>query len=401
MYTLFYNLEHKPFTLNPDPAFLWLGENHQQIFSSLLSGIIDRKGFLLLTGAAGSGKTTLLMALTERLEKDILCAVIADPRLERIDFYNAIGRGFGLKKKFSSKVQFLIHFSHFLHKAEGRNKKVLLVVDNCHNLRQEMLEELRLLASIDKEDVKLLNILFAGLPEFKDILEKPKNRAVRERLICKAVLPSLSVDETAAYIQHRLRIAGNEEELFTAAAVQAVHRFSQGNPRWINIICDRALATGSVQAKQNISEKMIESSIRDIDLSATFSAQTGHAHSFYRKIISGVSQTISSFWRFIREKAQGGSRLMYGLGLVVLFMFGISLWFAMTPSLETTPGTPAETAKLPEMEDIPGNSVPPVAPVLEETDIEIRREKPLQLQTTIRIRPLVVREKRDDPAPTQ
>jgi general secretion pathway protein A len=389
MYTSFYNLEHKPFTLNPDPSFLWLGENQQQIFSSLLSGIVDSKGFLLLTGAAGSGKTTLLMALTERLEKNILCAVIADPRLERIDFYNAIGRGFGLKKKFSSKVQFLIHFSHFLHKAEGRNKKVLLVVDNCHNLRQEMLEELRLLASIEKEDVKLLNIFFAGLPEFKDILEKPKNRAVRERLICKAVLPSLNVDETAEYIRHRLKIAGNEEELFTAAAVQAVHRFSQGSPRWINIICDRALAAGSVQAKQNINEKMIESSIRDIDLSATFSAQ------------KGFSQTISSFWRFIGEKALGGSRLMYGLGLLVLFMFGVSLWFAMTPSLETTPGTPAETARLPEMEDIPGSSVPPVAPVLEETDIAIKEEKPLQLQTTIRIRPLVVREKRDNPAPTQ
>ncbi len=194
-----------------------------------MSGIVDSKGFILLTGAAGSGKTTLLMALTERLEKDILCAVIVDPRLERIDFYNSIGRGFGLQKKFSSKVQFLIHFSHFLHKAEGRNKKVLLVVDNCHDLRQEMLEELRLLASIEKGDVKLLDIFFAGLPEFKDILEKPKNRAVRERLIRQAELPSLTVDETAEYIRHRLRIAGNEDELFTAAAVQAVHRFSQGS----------------------------------------------------------------------------------------------------------------------------------------------------------------------------
>ncbi len=146
---------------------------------------------------------------------------------------------------------------------------------------------------------------------------------------------------------------------------------------------------------------MIESSIRDIDLSATFSAQKGHAHSFYRKIISGVSQTISSFWRFIGEKALGGSRLMYGLGLLVLCMFGISLWFAMTPSLETTRITPAETARLPEMEDIPRNSVPPVAPALEEEDVEIKEEKPRQLQTTIRIRPLVVREKRDNPAPVQ
>ena len=290
MYTTFYNLNNKPFALSPDPSFLWLGENQQKAFSCLLPGIVERKGFFLLTGAAGSGKTTLLTTLTQELTADVLCGVIVDPGLERIDFYNAIARGFGLEKQFTSKVQFLVHFSHFLHKAEERQKKVLLVVDNCHRLRQEMLEEIRLLASIEKDDVQLMNIIFAGLPEFSDILEKPKNRAVRQRLICRAVLPSLDVDETADYIRHRLKIAGTGEELFTPPAVQAVHRLSQGIPRWINIICDRALQSGSVQAKHNINDKMIESCIQDIDLPPAFSAQKGHVHSFYQKNISGVSR---------------------------------------------------------------------------------------------------------------
>lgn len=399
MDTLDDKLERRPFTLNPDPAFLWLGENQQQIFSSLLAGVVESKGFLFLTGAAGSGKTTLLTALTERLGKDILCAVIADPRLERLDFYNAIGRGFGLRKKFSSKVQFLIHFSHFLHKAEGKNQKVLLVVDSCHNVRQEMLEELRLLASIDKEDVRLMDIFFVGLPEFEDVLEKPKNRVVRERLICKVALPSLGVDETALYIRHRLKISGTEEELFTAAAVQAVHRFSRGNPRWINIICDRALTTASVQGKQKINDKMIESSFRDVDLSATNTAQKGGVHSFYRKTVSAVSRAICSSWRFPGEVFRRDRRLVYGLGLVVLFLFGAFFWFRKAPSLEATRDMSADTASLQEMMDLPRDILPAVAPLVQEKGRGITEEKPVQLPTTIRIRPLEVRETRYEPAP--
>ena len=162
MYTSFYNLDKKPFEQNPDPAFLWLGDKHKEAFSALLYGILDNKGFLLLTGEAGSGKTILVKALTQSLEKDIEWAVIDDPRLDRVDFYNAIARGFGIEKPFTSKVQFLIQFSHFLHKVADEQKKVLLLVDDCHLLSQEMLEELRLLSNIERADAKLINIFFCG-----------------------------------------------------------------------------------------------------------------------------------------------------------------------------------------------------------------------------------------------
>lgn len=396
MYTSFYNLNNKPFALNHNPSFLWLGENHQKVFSSLHTEIIGGEGFLLLTGTAGTGKTTLIMALKERLVTDVLLAVITDPRLERVDFYNAIARGFGLEKRFSSKVQFLVHFSHFLHKAEHRNKKVLLVVDNCHRLRQEMLEELRLLASIEKEDVKLLNIFFVGLPEFNETLAKPKNRAVQQRFICKARLPALDVDETADYIQHRLKIAGAGEELFTAAAIQAVYRFSQGIPRLINIICDRALTNGSLQAKQNINDKIIESCIEKMDQPATFLEQKSHGSSFYQKIIAEFDQQLASPWRFIREKSSQGGWLRYVLVFFSLIVIGSYFWLATTSPPEKSPqGGGAEIAREPEVMGTPQIRSLPVVPVPAEKKIDIKEEQVIQPQTTIRIRPLVIKEKRD------
>ncbi len=266
MYTSFYKLDKKPFEINPDPSFLWLGEKHKEAFATLRYGILENKGFLLLTGEAGCGKTILIKALTQSLDKGVEWAVIVDPGLARLDFYNAIAKGFGIEKEFTSKVQFLIQFSHFLHMADDENKKVLLLIDECHRLSQEMLEELRLLSNMEKAGAKLINIFFLGQPEFNEILLQPRNRAVRQRLTLRLDLPPLNVHETNDYIHHRLKIAGTEEELFTAKAVEVVQRYSQGVPRRINTICDLALANSSMQAKQVIDNKMIESCIQKTDM---------------------------------------------------------------------------------------------------------------------------------------
>jgi general secretion pathway protein A len=266
MYKAFYCLKSKPFEITPDPTFLWLGGKYKEALFTLRYGILENKGFLLLTGDTGTGKTTLINALTESLDRTVLSAVLSDPNLPRLDFYNAIAKGFGITKELTSKVQFLIQFSNFLHKAEEEKKKVLLLIDNCHQLSQELLEELRLLSNIEKADAKLINIFFVGQREFLDMLAQQANRAVRQRLALKLDLAPLTAPETDSYIRHRLKIAGSEERLFSDKAMHSIFRYCQGNPRKINRICDQALAIGGLRQRRSIDHKNIEECVRTLNM---------------------------------------------------------------------------------------------------------------------------------------
>lgn len=266
MYKTFFNLKSKPFDSNTDPIFFWLGEKYKEALSTLRYGIQENKGFLLLTSDAGTGKTTLINALTKGLDSTVLWAVIGDPKRERLEFYNAIAGGFGITKEFTSKVQFLIQFSHFLHSADDEKKKVLLLIDDCHLLSQEMLEELRLLSNIEKEDGKLINIFFIGRNAFQELLVQPNNLAVRQRLALKVVLSPLTAAETETYIRHRLKLAGTEEKLFSAKALKLIHRCSQGIPKQINMICEHVLVAGSVQCKRSLDHKIVQECIEKLSL---------------------------------------------------------------------------------------------------------------------------------------
>lgn len=266
MYKLLYKLESRPFEPQPDPSFLWLGGKHKEALSVLRDGMLDNLGFVLLTGAEGTGKTVLVNGLTRGLKGDVVWAVISEPNLDRIDFYNKIGTGFGIEKQFISKVQFLIQFSHFLHKTHDAGKKVVLFVDDCHLLSQDILEELYLLSNIEKADAKLIDIFLVGQPEFNEMLDQPKNKVVRQRLGLKARLAPLGRNETVDYISHRLKISGNSERIFTARAFQTIHQYSQGVPRFINLICEKALQTGSSQGEKNIDHKLILECVQKLKL---------------------------------------------------------------------------------------------------------------------------------------
>ncbi len=266
MYNSQYKFESKPFELRPDPAFLWLGEKYNEVLSTLRYGIFANNGFLLLTGSGGMGKTTLVNSLVKELGDDVEYAIISDPRLDRIDFYNEIAAGFGMNTVFCSKVQFLVQFSHFLHKAHDEKKKVLLLIDDCHLLSQDMLEELRLLSNIEKADTKLINIFFIGEPRFNEVLVRQRNKAVRQRLILKSRLLPLNVNETGEYIQHRLCAAGGVEKVFTAKAIQLIYKHSRGVPRYINVLCEYALQRGASRGKKNVDHRLIKECVQRLDL---------------------------------------------------------------------------------------------------------------------------------------
>jgi general secretion pathway protein A len=268
MYTSFYNLHSKPFQISSDPAFMWFGEKHKEALATLKYGILDNKGFLLLTGDVGTGKTSLINSLIQSLGEDIICTSVPDPSLGKMDFLNYIALAFGMDREFTTKGGFLVHFRRFLMEAYENNKKVLLIIDESQLLSQEMLEEIRLLSNIEKTDAKLINIFFVGQNEFNEILNQPQNRAVRQRLTLNYNIDPLTPDETGEYIKHRLKVAGTTQTIFDTSAVQEIFMYSGGFPRRINIICDHSLLSGYVKGKKEINRHIVRECAKELKIPA-------------------------------------------------------------------------------------------------------------------------------------
>ncbi len=266
MYLSYYNLNEKPFQISTDPKFLWLGEKHKEALAILTYGILDNKGFLLLTGDVGTGKTTIINTLLNNLDDDVIAAHVPDPDLEHLDFFNFIANVFSIDKKFSTKGEFLNHLSKFLHDAYSKNKKVLLIIDEAQRLKPELLEEIRLLSNIERQDTKLLNIFFVGQEEFNNVLIEPENRALRQRITINYYIEPLTENETKEYIKHRLNIAGSKRNIFSSSAIREIFSFSKGFPRLINIICDLALLTGYVKEQKTINELIIKECAKELQI---------------------------------------------------------------------------------------------------------------------------------------
>lgn len=277
MYLKFYRLNAKPFQITTDPRFLWLGEKHAEALATLKYGILEDKGFLLLTGDVGTGKTALIKQLIKNINVSAIVATIPDPGLDPIDFFNLLSEEFHMDRQFASKGDFLIRFKQFLLKAYSSEKKVLLIIDEAQRLHHELLEQIRLLSNIELEHRKLINIFFVGQTEFNQTLMEEHNKAVRQRITVHHHIEPLAEAETLQYIEHRLKVAGSRGEIFTHDAMRRIHVFSSGVPRLINIICDHALLTGYASGQSRIDVGMIrecEKELRLPEIRATPAAPT-------------------------------------------------------------------------------------------------------------------------------
>lgn len=264
MYLSHYNLVEKPFQITVDPKFLWLGEKHREALSVLKYGVLDNKGFLLLTGDVGTGKTTVINSLLRDLDKDVLAATVLDPRLETMEFFNLLAGAFGIEDRFTQKVDFLATFETFLNEAHKNEKRVLLIIDEAQRLNPELLEEIRLLSNMERADSKLLNMFFVGQDEFKKTLLADDCRALRQRIAVTYQLNPLTEKETSDYILYRLKVAGTRREIFDKKAVRQVYAFSRGYPRLINIICDQALLTGFVRDLKKIKSEVVRECAQEL-----------------------------------------------------------------------------------------------------------------------------------------
>ena len=244
MYLSHYGLELKPFDINPDPRFLWLSETHKEALAALKYGIQESKGFLLLTGEVGTGKTVLIKHLMDLANVEATVATLPDPDISLIDFYNILADEFNMGRQFQSKGEFLIHFQRFLAEAARHGRKLLLIIDEAQRLKHQLLEEIRVLSNLEVHDKKVINIFLVGQNELKNLLLEDRNRAFRQRIAVNYHIEPLTGQESASYIEHRLSVAGANDQIFTADAIHQVHAFSGGFPRLINVICDHALLSG-------------------------------------------------------------------------------------------------------------------------------------------------------------
>jgi type II secretory pathway predicted ATPase ExeA len=269
MYTDFYNLKEKPFTLSHSSRFLYLGEVHKEALALLTYGVAERKGFTLLTGEVGTGKTTMIHALLAKLGKNAQYVHLSNPLLSANDFIQYLASSvFSKKIVFQSKTEFLIEFEHFLKRCLQHQQNFILIIDEAHKLSFELLEEVRLLSNMETADEKLINIFLAGQPELNENLRQPQNRALLQRINTRYHIKPLDLKSTQEYILKSLQIAGakNNNKIFSKNVIKAIYQYSEGYPRTINILADNVLLLGYARGTRKILPEMVKECYEDLQL---------------------------------------------------------------------------------------------------------------------------------------
>jgi len=260
MYTSFFGLSEKPFAITPDPRYLYLSERHAEALAHLLYGINESGGFIQLTGEVGTGKTTVVRTLLSRVPHHADVAVILNPRVSAVEFLQTICEELGLEIAESDRdsvKQMIDALNRRLLGAHADGRRIIVLVDEAQNLTIDVLEQVRLLTNLETSTQKLLQIILIGQPELRELLDRTELRQLAQRITGRYHLKPLSREETKGYVRHRLRVAGAQEEIFTSAALDEVHRLSTGIPRVINVTCDRALLGAYTQETRKINAALV------------------------------------------------------------------------------------------------------------------------------------------------
>jgi type II secretory pathway predicted ATPase ExeA len=268
MYKEFFGLRANPFNVNPDPRYLFLTRHTEEALACLTYGIQSRKGFVLLTGEVGTGKTTLINKLLEWLRlQQVATAFVFNSRLNTTQFLDYMMADFGIPGDSKAKSQVLLRLYNWLLDRYRAGETAVLIVDEAQNLTEEVLEEIRMLTNLETFTEKLLQIVLVGQPELEQKLKQPQLRQLRQRLTLRAKTHPLSLDEAKAYIQQRLRIAGSGgQEIFDADSLLAIHHYSRGIPRVINLLCEHCLVSAFVDQQKVVGPGVVDIVARDFDL---------------------------------------------------------------------------------------------------------------------------------------
>ena len=266
MYTSFFGLNEKPFTITPDPRYLYMSERHGEGLAHLVYGVTESGGFIQLTGEVGTGKTTLVRTLLGQIPAEVDIALILNPHLTAVEFLTAICEelSIALPEDKGSTKALVDALNRHLLEAHSRGRRIILLVDEAQNLAEDVLEQLRLLTNLETARQKLLQIILIAQPELRDKLSQESLRQLAQRVTGRYHLEPLSKEEASDYIDHRLRVAGALTEIFTPAAKREIYRLSGGVPRIINVICDRALLGAYTKETRTINKRLVRKAASEV-----------------------------------------------------------------------------------------------------------------------------------------
>ncbi|HTM24257.1 MAG TPA: AAA family ATPase [Vicinamibacterales bacterium] len=276
MYEEYYGFTEKPFSLTPDPKYLFKSASHASAFELLQYAIRRREGFIVITGDIGTGKTTLCRAILEQLDRKTFTALVLNPFLSEEDLLRLILQDFGVVSREEvkrgrlagvSKQELIETLNEFLLSLQALNAQAVLIIDEAQNLPRHVLEQIRILSNLETAKEKLLQIVLVGQSNLKDLLRQPDLRQLDQRVSIRYDLRPLSPDETAAYVQHRLSVAGGGAGVsFAPKALARVHRYTAGIPRLINLLCDRALLSGFSAHTNKIIADYVDTAAASLEL---------------------------------------------------------------------------------------------------------------------------------------
>lgn len=270
MYQSYFGLAEAPFSIAPDPRYLYMSQRHQEALAHLLYGVNGGGGFVLLTGEVGAGKTTICRCLLEQIPESCDVAYIFNPKLTVTELLSTICAEFGIacppgNTGVNASVKVYVDcINAYLLDAHARGRHTVLIIDEAQNLSADVLEQLRLLTNLETSQRKLLQIILLGQPELAEMLARPELRQLSQRIIARYHLDPLDRQEVAAYVQHRLGISGTQRQLFPAALMGSLYRLSGGIPRIINVLCDRALLGTYAQSKERVDRATLKQAAREV-----------------------------------------------------------------------------------------------------------------------------------------
>ncbi len=254
MYKEYFGLKEPPFSIAPDPHYLYMSDKHREALAHLLYGINSDNGFVLLTGDVGTGKTTICRCLLQQLPENSNIAFILNPKVTVDELLATIcdELGIGYPAENTSNKVFIDNINAYLLEANTKGRRTVLIVEEAQNLSPEVLEQIRLLTNLETNERKLLQIIMIGQPELNDLLLRPELRQLKQRITARYHLGALTKQDLSAYVLHRLSIAGVDRKLFPASTIDRLFNLSGGIPRMINLLCDRALLGTYVQGKSMV-----------------------------------------------------------------------------------------------------------------------------------------------------
>jgi general secretion pathway protein A len=377
MYTTYFGLKEKPFSIAPDPRYLYMSELHREALAHLLYGISSDGCFILLTGDVGTGKTTVCRCLMAQLPDNTDVALIVNPRLTVPELLETICDELGIPVGDGGKSvkSYIDRLNDYLLKAHASGRNVALLIDEAQNLSLDLLEQLRLLTNLETDQKKLLKIVLLGQTELRQILNQEGAAQISQRITSRYHLLPLDRENTFAYIHHRLAVGGERQEIFSKTALARIFEFSSGIPRLINVLCDRSLLGAYAEEKYLVSAEIVDRAAKEV------------------------------LGDFTEKKGQATRRQLWGkLALVVLLFLigagGASYYLSKQLPLVVFPvhqqveeeiiaDAVVETIIEPVVEPVAEPVVEPVvAPVIEEPQAE-KKEEP---ETSIRIGPLEIHE---------